>query len=68
MLSFKKGKFSGEPTSCNDLRQIGHYLNGYYLVKQNENTGTVFCHFKEPTEGEGDDLRLNNLELIYIFT
>ena len=49
-----KEDFSGEPTSCHDLLLIGHYLNGYYLIKSNnEDVGPVFWNFNEPIDGIG---------------
>ena len=47
--------FTGEPTNCFDLHLIGHYLNGYYLVKNiNGNIETVFCTFNEPSKTGGN--------------
>ena len=42
-------KFMEEPSSCYDLRLIGHYLNGFYCVKNDGKTETIFCNFIEPT-------------------
>jgi len=68
----KKGKFSpivtnemlgnkvtGIPTSCKDLQQLGHSLNGLYLVKkslpstQRTKIETVFCNFQSFTPLNG---------------
>jgi len=71
--SSKKGKYSptvtnemlgnkvtGMPTSCKDLQQFGHSLNGLYLVKKSlpKNQGTkieaLFCNFQSPTSPNGN--------------
>jgi len=37
---------SKPPTSCTDLRQSGHVINGYYPIKNRENkVALVFCNF-----------------------
>ncbi len=49
-------RFYGPPTNCTELSQLGYTLNGYYLVKnfndsdQNAavNLDTVYCAFKQP--------------------
>jgi len=69
--SSKKGKYSptvtnemlgnkvtGIPTSCKDLKQLGHSLNGLYLIKklpknQGAKIETVFCNFKSPSTTSG---------------
>ena len=35
-------KFMEEPSSCYDLRLIGHYLNGFYCVKKLWKNGNDF--------------------------
>ena len=35
------------PTSCADLRIIGHILNGFYLIKGTKNIETVYCDFTQ---------------------
>jgi len=43
-----------EPTSCEDLKSIGHLMNGYYLVRFNGmKVKTVYCNLK-PTHIEDD--------------
>ena len=37
----------GMPTSCADLRIIGHILNGFYLIKGAKNIETVYCDFTQ---------------------
>lgn len=52
-----KENFTGEPTNCFDLQLIGHYLNGYYSVKNgNGNIGTIFCNFNEPILKAGGNI------------
>jgi len=52
-------KVKGIPTSCKDLQQIGHSLNGLYLIKKSlpNNQGTkiqtVFCDFQSTTSSNG---------------
>jgi len=49
-------RFYSPPTNCTELSQLGYTLNGYYLVKnfndsdQNAavNLDTVYCAFKQP--------------------
>jgi hypothetical protein len=33
------------PESCQDLRQIGHSLNGFYTIKSTNELRSVFCDF-----------------------
>jgi len=50
---------TGIPTSCKDLQQLGHLLNGLYMVKKaplnNEGTKieTVFCDFQSHSASKG---------------
>jgi len=40
-----------EPSSCEDLHQIGHTLQGFYLVRLNSiKVKIVFCDFSNPTK------------------
>lgn len=49
-------RFYGPPTNCTELSQLGYTLNGYYLVKNSNDSNknaavsldTVFCAFKQP--------------------
>ena len=46
-------KFYGPATNCNELRQLGYTLNGYYLVNGkeefiNRQVEVVYCKFKFP--------------------
>lgn len=40
---------NGPPTSCEDLKQFGHTLNSYYLVKNNNKIQTIYCDFNKLT-------------------
>ena len=43
--------FYGPATNCNELGNLGYTLNGYYLVKGNDESKSieaVFCRFKLP--------------------
>ncbi len=37
--------FDRKPESCQDLLQIGYYLNGFYSVKGGNGMKTVYCDF-----------------------
>jgi len=53
-LLMNLGNYLAEPTNCNDLKLIGHFMNGFYSVKNsfdNRNIETVFCNFTRPIEG-----------------
>ena len=36
------------PTSCADLRYLGHSINGLYLIMGTDKVETVFCDFTVP--------------------
>jgi len=38
-------QISKPPTSCNDLTQAGHVLNGYYPIKRERKIALIFCNF-----------------------
>lgn len=45
-------RFYGPPTSCNDLQKLGYTLNGYYLIKQTDESNhsaiqVVYCTFRQ---------------------
>ena len=48
----KNKEFTGMPTTCDELSQIGHSLNGFYSVrgqgseKRKNKIETIFCNFK----------------------
>ena len=48
-------QFYGPATNCGELEKLGFTLNGYYLVKANEESNpieVVFCRFKFPRESK----------------
>ena len=55
----EQSNFMGMPTSCKDLQQLGHSLNGLYLVNkslpttQRTKSETVFCNFQSHTPLNG---------------
>lgn len=66
----KIAKVTGIPTSCNDLQQRGHSLNGLYLIKKNDpnikgtKIQTVYCNFQSSTSSDGM-LKSNFLKVSY---
>jgi len=52
-------KVTGIPTSCKDLQQIGHSLNGVYFIKKSlpnrkgNKMQAVFCDFQSPISSKG---------------
>jgi len=54
----------GMPTSCTDLQQLGHKLNGLYLIKTPRPTKgvkieAVFCDFQSPLGVSGISKRIS---------
>jgi len=52
------GKVKGIPSSCTDLKLLGHKLNGVYLIKtsrpdQGIKVEAVFCDFQSSTSVSG---------------
>jgi hypothetical protein len=45
--------FIGMPSSCKDLKLIGHTLNGLYSVMGNQSVETVFCDFTNLIDDPG---------------
>lgn len=45
--------FEGMPTSCQDLSQLGHALNGFYTVKGPNGILTVYCDFRKTPRSTG---------------
>ena len=35
--------FQGMPSSCEDLKRIGHHFSGLYTVKVNNKVQTIYC-------------------------
>jgi len=59
-LSDPNSQFKGVPTSCKDLRQLGHSFNGLYTVSKSQpdddqgaKIETVFCDFQSPADSKG---------------
>jgi hypothetical protein len=46
--------FSGLPKSCQDLRLIGHTLNGFYSVMGSAKMESVYCDFTKLSGDEGN--------------
>jgi hypothetical protein len=40
------------PTSCEELKKIGHTLNGVYSVIKKKRVQTVYCDFTTPLTGK----------------
>ena len=60
MISDPNSQLKGVPTSCKDLRQLGHSFNGLYLVSKSQpdddqgvKIETVFCDFQSPADSKG---------------
>ena len=49
----KPNSFEGLPTSCEDLSQLGHSLNGFYTVKGSNGILTVYCDFRKTPRAIG---------------
>jgi hypothetical protein len=45
--------FSGLPKSCQDLRLIGHTLNGFYSVMGSAKMESVYCDFTKLPDDTG---------------
>lgn len=45
--------YIGMPSSCKDLKLIGHTLNGLYSVMGNQSVETVFCDFTNLIDDPG---------------
>lgn len=57
ITSFSSGKnsttkverrFYGPPTNCSELMMLGYTLNGYYLIRNNSDVGSIgiaYCQF-----------------------
>ena len=43
-----ENRFYGPPTNCSELAKLGYTLNGYYLIKNGSEQGSigiVYCQF-----------------------
>jgi hypothetical protein len=50
---------NGMPSSCADLKSIGHTLNGFYSVMGSAMMESVFCDFTKLPEDEGKRFRFS---------
>jgi hypothetical protein len=50
---------NGLPSSCADLKSIGHTLNGFYSVMGSAKMESVFCDFTKPTGDAGKCFRFS---------
>jgi hypothetical protein len=50
---------NGLPSSCADLREIGHNLNGIYSVMGSAKMESVYCDFTKPTDDAGKLFRFS---------
>jgi len=57
-----RSPFTGKPTGCRDLYEIGHVLNGYYPIKTTGKIGLVYCDFTSMLSSTGGLQR--NIEFI----
>ncbi len=46
--------FPGLPSSCGDLKMIGHTLNGFYSVMGSTKMESVYCDFTKFSDDEGN--------------
>ncbi len=66
------------PSNCNDLNNMGHTLNGIYLVKdaktrvngnvKSDMLNAVFCNFQQPsstTESSSGNIPLYSIIILY---
>jgi len=64
-----KTKFKEIPTSCKDLEQLGHKLNGLHLIKttspdRGTKIETVFCDFQSSKDVKGNTTFIYTVHLI----
>jgi hypothetical protein len=53
---------NGLPSSCEDLKSIGHTLNGFYSVMENATMESVYCDFTKLPSDAGS---FNNSRYLY---
>ena len=46
--------FQGFPSSCEDLKKIGHTLSGFYSIKDGGNFKQVYCDMSKLPGDEGN--------------
>jgi hypothetical protein len=56
---------NGLPSSCGDLKIIGHTLNGFYFVIGNKTMESVYCDFSKIPSDAGKSTIKSNIILIF---
>ena len=56
---------NGLPSSCSDLKMIGHTLNGFYFVMGNKTMESVYCDFSKIPSDAGKSFIRSNIILIF---
>jgi hypothetical protein len=59
---------NGLPSSCGDLKMIGHTLNGFYSVMGSSMMESVFCDFTKLPDDTGKNLGLVMHCKVYLFS
>jgi len=54
---------NGQPESCEDLKALGHSLNGFYSVRSNNALHSVFCDFSKSTGDSGFQLQVGSMDV-----
>ena len=49
--------FQGMPSSCEDLKRIGHHFSGLYTVKVNNKVQTIYCDMSKLPGDEGNCIK-----------
>ncbi len=52
---------NGLPSSCADLKMIGHIWNGFYSVMGSAKMESVYCDFTKPSDNEGKRFRFSTI-------
>jgi hypothetical protein len=52
---------NGLPSSCGDLKMIGHIWSGFYSVMGSAKMESVYCDFTKPTDDAGKCFRFSPL-------
>jgi hypothetical protein len=52
---------NGLPSSCADLKSIGHTLSGFYSVMGSTKMESVYCDFTKPTDDAGKRFRFSQI-------
>jgi hypothetical protein len=52
---------NGLPSSCGDLKMIGHTLNGFYSVMGSAKMESVYCDFTKLPDDEGNFFRFSRI-------